>query len=93
MDKYIQIRMLQAQGARTIDELQGQIEINNQEEREHIIKILNNACSCHNLSVEEVLEYIKNGADDLDKLSKATKMSTCCGQCKPLALNILETQK
>ena len=96
MQKYIKIRMAQCKGARTLDKVKAifdDIDIANKTESAHIEAVLKNACKCHNLSIEDVLNAIKNGADTIEKLVDTTKIGTCCGRCKPLVDNMLETRR
>ena len=95
MQKYIKVRMAQCKGARTIDELMelSDIVIENEKETVEIKKVLKSACSCHNLSIDDVLKVIENGADTMEKLTEATKMGTSCGRCKQLAQNIVENRR
>lgn len=94
-EKYIKVRMAQGKGARTLEELKDQsdIIIENEEEAAEIEKLLKNACKCKNVSVEDVLNAIDNGADTLDKVMEVTKAGTGCGRCKNLLQNIIENKR
>ena len=63
--KYKKIRQAQANGARTIEDLKvmTDIVIENDEEAKEMEKVLKNACKCRNVSVEEVAQAVRNGAD------------------------------
>ena len=84
MEKYKKIRQAQANGARTIDELKEMtdIVIENDEERKEVEKVLQNACKCKNVSVEEVARAVRNGADTLEKVTAATGAGADCDKCK-----------
>ena len=95
MEKYKKVRMAQVKGARTLDELKelSDINIENEEEEEQIEIVIRTACRCKDVSIKEVLDAIKNGADSLEKIMEVTKAGTACGRCKPLLENILETRR
>ena len=96
MEKYKQIRMAQAKGARTIEELKelSDIVIENEEELKEVEAVLKNACKCKNVSIEEVVNAVKNGADTIEKVMEATGAGTACGRCKAgLIANIIETKR
>jgi len=92
MEKYLEVRKAQKQGARTLEEFKqiSDIQIENEEEEEQIKKLLKNACRCKEVSIEEVLEAIRQGADSVEKIGEATKAGTECGRCKGILENILE---
>lgn len=96
MEKYKQIRMAQAKGARTIEELKelSDIVIENEEELKEVEAVLKNACKCKNISIEEVVNTVKNGADTVEKVMEATGAGTACGRCKAgLIPNIIEMKR
>ncbi len=96
MEKYKQIRMAQAKGARTIEELKelSDIVIENEEELKVVEDVLKNACKCKNISIEEVVNTVKNGADTVEKVMEATGAGTACGRCKAgLIPNIIEMKR
>ena len=96
MEKYKQIRMAQAKGARTIEELKelSDIVIENDEELKEVEAILKNACKCKNVSIEEVVNAVKNGADTVEKVMEVTGAGTACGRCKGgLITNIIENKR
>ena len=96
MEKYKKIRQAQANGARTIDELKEMtdIVIENDEERKEVEKVLQNACKCKNVSVEEVERAVKNGADTVEKVMEATGAGSGCGRCKAGVIpSIIENKK
>ena len=96
MDKYKQIRMAQAKGARTIEELKEltDIVIENDEEQKEIEAVLKNACSCKNVSIEDIVNAVNNGADTVEKVAEVTGAGTACGRCKAgLIPNIIENKR
>ena len=96
MEKYIKIRMAQSKGARTIEELKelSDIVIENDEELKEVEAVLKNACKCKNVSIEEVVNAVKNGADTVEKVMEATGAGTACGRCKAsLIPNIIENKR
>ena len=69
IEKYKKIRMAQAEGARTVEDLRRMTDlvIENEEEAAEMQRILKNACGCNNVSVEEVARAVINGADICQK--------------------------
>ena len=80
-EKYLKVRKAQGQGARTADELQ-QIE-----------NLLKNACKCKNVSIQEVINAVNNGADTVAKVGEATGAGTVCGKCKGIISYIVENKR
>ncbi|MDO5294192.1 MAG: (2Fe-2S)-binding protein [bacterium] len=95
MDKYRQVRMAQAQGARTVEELKkvSDIVIENEEELAEVEALLKNACKCKKVSIEDVVTAVKNGADTIEKVAEATKATAACGRCKGIITNIIENKR
>lgn len=95
MQKYLKVRMAQAQGARTIDELKNlsDIVIENDTELKEIEVLLKNACKCKNVSIDEIVNAVKNGADTIEKVGKVTGAGTACGRCKGIISNIIENKR
>ena len=94
-EKYVKVRGAQAQGARTVKDVKDMtdIVIENDDESREIDRVLQNACKCQNVSVNEVVSAVKNGADTLDKVMKETKAGTGCGRCKGVLNNIIDQKK
>lgn len=92
MEKYKQVRMAQANGARTIEDLKDVI-IASDEEREEIEKLLKNACRCKNVSIETIVNAVKDGADTVDKVVEVTGAGSACGRCKGIIGNIIEIKR
>jgi NAD(P)H-nitrite reductase large subunit len=95
MNKYLQVRKAQAQGARTIEELKeiSDIVIENEEELKDVEALIKNACKCKNVSIDTIVEAVKNGADTVEKVGEVTKAGTGCGRCKSIISNIIENKK
>ena len=83
IEKYKKIRIAQAEGARTVEDLRRMTDlvIENEEEAE-MQRILKNACGCNNVSVEEVARAVRNGADTVEKVTAATGAGANCDKCK-----------
>ena len=84
IEKYKKIRQAQANGARTIDDLKRMtdIVIENDDEAKEMEAVLKNACKCRNVSVEEVAQAVRNGADTVEKVPAATGAGADCDKCK-----------
>lgn len=95
LEKYLKVRMAQAQGARTIEELKeiSDIVIENEEELKDVEELIKNACRCKNVSIETIVEAVKNGADTVEKVGEVTKAGTGCGKCKGIISNIVENKR
>lgn len=94
-EKYLVVRGAQAQGARTIEELKNMtdIVIENDAEQQEIETLLKNVCKCKNVSVEQVVAAVNEGADTIEKVAEATKATTACGRCKGIVTNIIENKR
>ena len=94
-EKYVKVRMAQGQGARTVEELKNlsDIVIENDTELQEIEALLKNACKCKNVSIETIVNAVKNGADTVEKVGEATGAGTACGRCKGIILNIIENKR
>jgi len=95
MNKYLQVRKAQAQGARTIEELKemSDIVIENEGEQKEIESLIKNACRCKNVSIDTIVEAVKNGSDTIEKVQEVTKAGTGCGRCKGIISNIIENKR
>ena len=94
-EKYLKVRKAQAQGARTVDELQEieNIVIENDNELQEIENLLKNACKCKNVSIQEVINAVNNGADTVAKVGEVTGAGTACGRCKGIISYIVENKR
>ena len=54
--------------------------------------ILSSVCGCKEISLETVVQAVKNGADTVDKVCDVTGAGTGedCGRCKALIANVIE---
>ena len=94
-EKYIKVRGAQAQGARTVNEVKDMtnIDIEDDDEYREIDRVLQNVCKCQNVSVNEVVEAVKNGADTIERVMEETKAGSGCGRCKGIIQNIIDNKK
>lgn len=94
-EKYIKVRKAQAEGARTIEELKekSDIVIETEEELKEIEALIKNACKCKNVSIETIVQAVRNGNDTIEKVVEATKASSACGKCKGIITNIIENKR
>ncbi|WP_455539130.1 (2Fe-2S)-binding protein [Terrisporobacter sp.] len=94
-EKYTKVRGAQAQGARTVKEVKDMtgINIENDQELREIEAVVQNVCRCQNVSVNEVVSAVKNGADTMEKVMEETKAGTGCGRCKGIIANIIENKR
>lgn len=94
-EKYKKVRTAQALGARTVKDVKDMtdIVIENDEEYSEIDRIVQNVCRCQNVSMNEVVAAVQNGADTVEKVMKETKAGSGCGRCKGLIANIIEDKK
>ena len=92
-EKYLAVRGAQTKGARTLEELKAvtDIQIESEHEQKEIEKVLKNCCKCKDVSIEEVVKAVKDGANTVEKVGEATGAGTACGRCKNLIKNIIET--
>jgi len=87
-------------GARTIDELVNLAGVCTQCEgcKSELEAILSSVCGCKNVSLEAVVNAVKNGADTVEKVGEITGAGTGineetgepCGKCKGLIQNIID---
>ena len=47
-------------------------------------------CICNAITERTIREHAERGVTTLDELAVATGAGTCCGACRPLALEILD---
>ena len=58
-----------------------------------IEKILASVCGCKGVSLEDVVNAVKNGADTTDKLAEITGAGSACGRCKALVQNVIDIKR
>ena len=95
MEKYVQVRMAQSKGARTVEELKNlsDIVIENDVELKEVEDLLKNACKCRNVYIDDIVNAVKNGADTIEKVGEATGAGTACGRCKGIISSIIESKR
>ena len=69
------------------------IDIEDDDEYREIDRVLQNVCKCQNVSVNEVVEAVKNGADTIERVMEETKAGSGCGRCKGIIQNIIDNKK
>lgn len=97
---YLSIRKAMISGARTIDELVELVGVCTKCEgcKSELDAILSSVCGCKNVSLEVVVNAVKNGADTVEKVGEITGAGTGvneetgepCGKCKGLIQNIID---
>lgn len=97
---YLSIRMAMTKGARTVDELAELTGVCTVCEgcKSELDSILSSVCGCKNVSLEAVVNAVKNGADTVEKIGQITGAGTGvdqetgeeCGKCKGLIQNIID---
>ena len=81
-----------SRGARTRQDLVKMLGICNECDncRDKVDAILMMACKCKNVSMQQVILAIRNGADTVEKIEKETGAGSKCGKCKKLLQNMIE---
>ncbi|MDR7855951.1 (2Fe-2S)-binding protein [Tissierella sp.] len=97
---YLSIRKAMTSGARTIDELVELAGVCTECEgcKSELEGILSSVCGCKKVSLEAVVNAVKNGADTVEKVGEITGAGTGadevtgeeCGKCKGLIQNIID---
>lgn len=91
---YLSIRKAMSSGARTIDELVEMTGVCTECEgcKNEIDNILSSVCGCKEVSLKDVINAVKNGADTVEKVGEVTGAGTGedCGKCQTLIQNIIE---
>ena len=97
---YITLRKAMITGARTVDELVKMTGVCTECEgcKGEIDAILSSVCGCKKVSLEAVVNAVKNGADTVEKVGEVTGAGTGvdnetgepCGRCKGLIQNIID---
>lgn len=89
---YAAIRKAMCAGARTAAEVVKLAGVCNQCQgcQENLPWILASVCGCKNVSLQTVIDAVKNGADTVDKVAEKTGAGIDCGRCKALVANIIE---
>ena len=97
---YITIRKAMIAGARTVDEVVKLAGVCTECEgcKNELNAILSSVCGCKKVSLETVVNAVKNGADTVEKVGEVTGAGTGvneetgepCGRCKVLIQNIID---
>lgn len=97
---YITIRKAMTSGARSIDDLVEHAGVCTECEgcKSELEPILSSVCGCKKVSLEAVVNAVKNGADTVEKVGEITGAGTgineetgeACGKCKGLIQNIID---
>lgn len=91
---YLSIRKAMSSGARTMEELVDITGVCTECEgcKENIDNILSSVCGCKEVSLKAVIDAVKGGADNVDKVGEVTGAGTGedCGKCKTLIQNIID---
>ncbi|NMA68906.1 MAG: (2Fe-2S)-binding protein [Desulfitobacterium sp.] len=97
---YLSIRMAMTEGARTVEELVEKAGVCTECEgcKRELEGILSSVCGCKEVSLEAVINAVKNGADTVEKVGEVTGAGTGvdketgeeCGKCKGLIQNIID---
>ncbi len=89
---YIAIRMAMCEGARTIKEIEEKTNVCTTCEgcKSELEKILTSVCGCKGVSLQTVIDAVKDGADSVEKVGEITGAGKDCGRCKALISNIIE---
>jgi len=97
---YSSIRKAMSSGARTVDELKISAGVCGECEgcKSELEGILSSVCGCKKVSLEAVINAVKNGADTVEKVGEVTGAGTGvdeetgeeCGKCKVLIQNIID---
>ncbi|MDF2685581.1 MAG: BFD-like [2Fe-2S]-binding protein [Clostridia bacterium] len=90
--EYITIRKAMIAGARSQDEIKEKAGVCGECEgcKAELEHILSSVCGCMKVSLQAVIDAVKNGADTVEKVGKATGAGTDCGRCKPLIQNVID---
>lgn len=97
---YLSIRMAMTEGARTREELVKKAGVCSECQgcQAELDEILSSVCGCEKVSLETVVNAVKNGADTVEKIGQVTGAGTGvdketgeeCGKCKGLIQNIID---
>lgn len=92
--EYLTIRKAMCKNARTKEELKelAGVCLTCEGCKAELASILTSVCSCKNVSLEAVVNAVKNGADTVEAVGEITGAGTGknCGRCKILIENIIK---
>lgn len=69
------------------------IVIETEEELKEIETLIKNACKCKNVSIETIVQAVKDGNDTIEKVVEVTKAGSACGRCAGIITNIIENKR
>ena len=58
-----------------------------------IEKILASVCGCKGVSLEDVVNAVKNSAETTEKVAEITGAGSACGRCKALVQNVIDIKR
>ena len=92
---YMTIRKAMCGDARTESELKDMTGVCLECEgcKREIAGILSSVCGCKGVSLNAVVEAVKNGADTVEKVGEVTGAGTECGRCKILIENVIKLKR
>ncbi len=90
--EYLDIRRAMVAGARSLEEIQAKTNACGVCDscRDEIPGILASVCGCKQVSLQAVIDAVKNGASTVEKVGEITGAGTDCGRCRGLVANIIE---
>lgn len=91
-EDYLKVKKAMIQGARTIEEVKekSDLVIDTPEMEAGVQKALASACGCKQVSLEEVVKAVQNGAKTVEEVGEITTAGTGCGNCQALIKNVIE---
>lgn len=94
-DEYLAIRKAQAQGVRTIEDLQKMTDIvlEDDEKLRLVNDVLANACRCKDILLEEIIVAVKNGANTVEKIGELTGAGTVCERYHGILESVIKEEK
>lgn len=95
IEDYKKVRLAMSGGARTIEDIRKSTDIfiRDEDYESNIQKVLESACICKNISIQQIVEAVKKGADSLEKVKEVTGANTECGRCLELIQNIIDNKR
>lgn len=92
---YITIRKAMCKDARTVEELKTLAGVcgHCQGCLDNLQGILDSVCGCYNISLQSVVDAVKQGANTVEKVGAKTNAGTLCGRCTILIENVIEIGK
>ena len=50
-------------------------------------------CHCHRVNDRTIRQHVREGADSVRRVARASRAGTCCGGCKPLVAEVVADEK